>query len=80
MESKRRENGNAPDGRKVKATLHWVSAESSVPAEVRLYNPLFNRSDPDPGNFAAQIDIDECLLASAARVKVGAQCSNHRRE
>ena len=33
--------GNAPDGRKVKATMHWVSAADSVPAEVRLYNPLF---------------------------------------
>ena len=33
--------GNAPDGRKVKATMHWVSAADAVPAEVRLYNPLF---------------------------------------
>jgi glutaminyl-tRNA synthetase len=39
--------GNAPDGRKVKATLHWVTAAQSLPAEVRLYNPLFAR--PDPG-------------------------------
>ena len=43
--------GNAPDGRKVKATLHWVSAQHSIAAEVRLYNPLFNRPDPDPGDF-----------------------------
>jgi len=41
--------GNAPDGRKVRATLHWVSAAHSVPAEVRLYNPLFNRPDPGAG-------------------------------
>ncbi len=39
--------GNAPDGRKVKATMHWVSAQHAVDAEVRLYNTLFNR--PDPG-------------------------------
>jgi glutaminyl-tRNA synthetase len=39
--------GNAPDGRKVKATMHWVSAKHAVDAEVRLYNTLFNR--PDPG-------------------------------
>ncbi len=39
--------GNAPDGRKVKATMHWVSAPHAVEAEVRLYNTLFNR--PDPG-------------------------------
>jgi len=39
--------GDAPDGRKVKATLHWVSAADAVPAEVRLYDHLFVR--PDPG-------------------------------
>ena len=45
--------GNAPDGRKVQATLHWVSAADAVPAEVRLYNPLFAKPDPDVANFAA---------------------------
>jgi glutaminyl-tRNA synthetase len=39
--------GNAPDGRKVRATMHWVSAAHAVNAEVRLYNQLFLR--PDPG-------------------------------
>ena len=39
--------GDAPDGRKVKATLHWVSAHHAVPADVRLYDHLFAR--PDPG-------------------------------
>jgi len=39
--------GDAPDGRKVKATLHWVSASHSVEAEVRLYDHLFVREDPD---------------------------------
>ncbi len=38
--------GNAPDGRKVQATLHWLAAADAVRAEVRLYNPLFNRADP----------------------------------
>jgi glutaminyl-tRNA synthetase len=38
--------GDAPDGRKVKATLHWVSADHSIPAEVRLYNHLFTKEDP----------------------------------
>src|SRR5271155_4215050 len=41
--------GNAPDGRKVQATLHWVAAQASVPAEVRIYNPLFTRPDPGSG-------------------------------
>lgn len=39
--------GDSPDGRKVKATLHWVSAEHAVEAEVRLYNQLFNRANPN---------------------------------
>jgi len=38
--------GDAPDGRKVKATLHWVSAAHALPAEMRLYDHLFNREDP----------------------------------
>ena len=46
--------GNAPDGRKVKATLHWVSAEHSVEAEVRLYDHLFTR--PDPGAEGELLD------------------------
>ena len=45
-----------PDGRKVKATLHWVSAVDAVPAEVRLYNPLFTTPEPEPGNFAASFN------------------------
>ena len=39
--------GDAPDGRKVKATLHWVSAAHAVPAEVRLYDFLFTKENPD---------------------------------
>jgi glutaminyl-tRNA synthetase len=39
--------GDAPDGRKVKATLHWVSAEYAVDAEVRLYEHLFTKENPD---------------------------------
>jgi glutaminyl-tRNA synthetase len=61
--------GNAPDGRKVKATLHWVSAQDSVVAEVRLYNPLFNRPDPDATNFAAQIDPNSLEVLSNAHVE-----------
>jgi glutaminyl-tRNA synthetase len=39
--------GDAPDGRKVKGTIHWVDAASAVDAEVRLYDHLFNKPDPD---------------------------------
>jgi glutaminyl-tRNA synthetase len=39
--------GNAPDGRKVKSTIHWVSAEHAVDAKIRVYETLFNREDPN---------------------------------
>ena len=39
--------GNAPDGRKVKSTIHWVSAAHAINAEVRLYDNLFSKEDPD---------------------------------
>jgi glutaminyl-tRNA synthetase len=45
-----------PDGRKVKTTLHWVSAADAVPAEARLVNPLFSRPDPSAGDFAADLN------------------------
>src|SRR5580698_8230463 len=38
--------GNAPDGRKVKSTIHWVSAASAIEAEVRIYETLFSKEDP----------------------------------
>ena len=41
--------GDSPDGRKPKATLHWVSAQHAIPAEVRLYEALFSRPDPGAG-------------------------------
>ena len=39
--------GDSPDGRKVKATLHWVSAAHAIPVEVRLYDRLFSVEDPE---------------------------------
>jgi len=61
--------GNAPDGRKVKATIHWVSAAHSVPAEVRLYNPLFLKPDPDAQNFAADLNPNSLEVLSDARLE-----------
>ena len=55
--------GNAPDGRKVKATLHWVSAAHAVPAEARLYNHFFTRPDPD-----AEADFLDCLNEESLEV------------
>jgi glutaminyl-tRNA synthetase len=58
--------GNAPpDGRKVKATLHWVAAADAVPAEVRIVNQLFSSPAPDPGNFAADLNPNSLEVLSA---------------
>ena len=61
--------GNAPDGRKVQATLHWVSAADAVPAEVRLYNPLFSRPDPSGGDFAAVLNPNSLEIIADARLE-----------
>jgi glutaminyl-tRNA synthetase len=71
--------GDSPDGRKPKATLHWVSAGHSMPAEVRLYDHLFTR--PDPGadgdlfadlNPGSEIVLQGCQVeTSLADVPVG---------
>jgi glutaminyl-tRNA synthetase len=61
--------GNAPDGRKVKATIHWVSAVHSLPAEVRVYNPLFVKPDPDAQNFAADLNPNSLEVLSGARIE-----------
>src|SRR6188472_4028539 len=68
--------GNAPDGRKVKATMHWLSAAQSKPAEIRVYNQLFAKPSPDAGNFAADINPQSLEVLSDARVEVGVAESN----
>ena len=64
--------GNSPDGRKVKGTLHWVSAQDCVPAEVILYDRLFNVEDPGDDyqkhfNPDSLIRLKGCLLEGALR-------------
>ena len=61
--------GNAPDGRKVKATMHWLSAAQSVPAEIRMYNPLFAKPSPDAANFAADLNPQSLEVLKGARVE-----------
>ena len=50
--------GNAPDGRKVKGTIHWVSAAQALPCEIRLYDRLFNVENPDADK---EVDFKEHL-------------------
>ncbi|TLM97542.1 MAG: glutamine--tRNA ligase/YqeY domain fusion protein, partial [Actinobacteria bacterium] len=59
--------GSAPDGRKVKATLHWVSAEHALPAEVRLYDHLFE--DAAPGSDGR--DLFESLNPDSEVITTG---------
>src|SRR5690606_26824151 len=81
--------GDAPDGRKVKATLHWVSAAHAVPAEVRLYDRLFTVENPnaekDGQPFTAQLNpqslevLRDCRLEpSLADAAVGYRCQFER--
>jgi glutaminyl-tRNA synthetase len=61
--------GNAPDGRKVKATMHWLSAAHSKPAEIRIYHPLFAKPDPDAANFAADLNPQSLEILKDSRVE-----------
>ena len=63
--------GDAPDGRKVKATLHWVSAEHAADAEVRLYDRLFSVEDPDGAAAKAGKSFTEFLNPSSLEVLTG---------
>ncbi len=59
--------GNAPDGRKVRGTIHWVAAAEAVPAEIRLYNPLFSRPDPGAeGDMMADLNPASLEVVSGA--------------
>jgi glutaminyl-tRNA synthetase len=58
--------GDAPDGRKVKSTIHWVSAAHALPAQIRLYDRLFNREDPE-GMEEGQTFLD-CLNPDSLEV------------
>jgi glutaminyl-tRNA synthetase len=65
--------GDAPDGRKVKATLHWVSAAHSLPAEVRLYDHLFTKENPDDAaegqDFKSNLNPNSLEVLTDCRVE-----------
>jgi glutaminyl-tRNA synthetase len=67
--------GDAPDGRKVKATLHWVSAPDSIPAEVRLYDHLFTKVNPmeaeEGKTFRDYLNRDSLEVVKTCRVEPG---------
>jgi glutaminyl-tRNA synthetase len=61
--------GNSPDGRKVQATLHWVSAVHAKDAEVRLYNPLFIVSDPAAADDPVKVLNPNSLEIIGAKIE-----------
>ena len=62
--------GDSPDGRKVKATLHWVSAAHAVPAEIRLYDHLFTADAPATGDdFLAGLNPDSLTILEDAKLE-----------
>ena len=68
--------GNAPDGRKVKATMHWLPAAQSMPAEIRIYHPLFAKPNPDAGNFAADLNPQSLEILKDARIEPAIAAGN----
>jgi glutaminyl-tRNA synthetase len=67
--------GDAPDGRRVKSTLHWVSAAHAIPAEVRLYDRLFSVEDPDRvagrKTFLDNLNPSSLEILQSARLEPG---------
>ena len=65
--------GNAPDGRKVKSTIHWVSAAHAIEAEVRLYDNLFSNPDPNDvpegQDFTANLNPASLETVKTARLE-----------
>jgi len=65
--------GDSPDGRKVKGTLHWVSANHSLEAEVRLYDRLFSVENPldveEGADFTANLNPDSLEILTSCRVE-----------
>jgi len=62
--------GDAPDGRKVKSTIHWISAKHAVPAEIRLYDRLFTKENPDEGDdFLSFVNSDSLVIPKLSYVE-----------
>ena len=61
--------GDSSDGRKVKATLHWVTAVNAIEAELRLYNQLFSTPEPSAGNFAADLNPESLEVLTGCKLE-----------
>jgi len=70
--------GDSPDGRKVKGTLHWVSADKAIDVEVRLYDRLFTMGDPEAdlpegGDFLDNVNPNSLTVLPAAKLEPSVQ-------
>src|SRR5206468_3710311 len=67
--------GNAPDGRKVKGTIHWVAADHAIDAEVRLYDHLFTKPDPDDvpegQDYRANLNPNSLVVLKECKLEPG---------
>lgn len=61
--------GNAPDGRKVKGTIHWISKEHAQDCEIRLYDRLFNVEDPGRGDLEESLNPDSLTIVKNCKVE-----------
>ena len=61
--------GNAPDGRKVKATIHWVSAERAIDIEARLYDRLFTIENPSGDDYKSYLNAQSLTVLSTAKAE-----------
>jgi glutaminyl-tRNA synthetase len=65
--------GNSPDGRKVKSTIHWVSTKQAISAEIRLYDKLFKKADPndypEDGSFVDNLNPDSLEVIADAKLE-----------
>ncbi|MCP3944096.1 MAG: glutamine--tRNA ligase/YqeY domain fusion protein [Desulfobacteraceae bacterium] len=70
--------GNAPDGRKVKGTIHWVDANNCLDAEVRLYDRLFKDENPEQGNqdFMENLNPDSLEILRSCKLETSLETAN----
>ena len=65
--------GNSPDGRKVKSTMHWVSAQHAISAQINLYDKLFTKPDPNDyaegGSFLDNLNPDSLEVLTTAKLE-----------
>ena len=61
--------GNAPDGRKIKGTIHWADAKTAIDAEIRLYDSLFTVPDPEAGDFLEELNPDSLKVLTGCKVE-----------